>query len=296
MNKKQIAKLNMYLAVQQTLASNKGVYEKFSRLNEEVSKFNELVDKIDELNTSLSKGTGGVTKGNANTKQNMIDSVVKLARVALVWAKDNKNADLMALFDIHKTDFVGNDADRYAKANKIMNEIGLIENDLGKLNVAPEDITKAKALVKAYKDTLGTTQSAVKANKSMNAEIENLFKDVDECLVNIGDLSVNAMNEPAFANAFVATKVINDAAVRRTGVTIAVTDSESQEPITTAWAYIEGSEKKDDADQEGLCELYKLRPGTYTIRIEAPGYKTEKLTATVEQGRITETEIGLSKA
>jgi hypothetical protein len=107
---------------------------------------------------------------------------------------------------------------------------------------------------------------------------------------------VNALDDAAFANALMATKVINDAAVRSTGVTIAVTDAESNEPIKTAWAYVEGSDKKDDADQDGLCELYKMRAGNYTIRIEAEGYKTTTLNATVEQGKITALETELAKS
>jgi|688.fasta_scaffold216388_1 hypothetical protein len=297
MNKQQIAKMNMYLAVQQTLALNKSVYENFSRLNAEVLKFNGLVTRINELHTNLSSGTNGITSGNAQLEQSMVDALVKLARVALVWAKDTKNLALITLFDITKTDLTRlTDAERYAKANNVLGQIETNYKAMGELNVLPANINQARQLVNDYQASLGTTQSALKNNKGLNAETKTLFNEADASLVIISDLTVNATDEPTFANAFMATKVINDAAVRKTGVTIAVTNKETNEPITTAWAYVEGSDKKDDADQEGLCELYKMRPGTYTIRIEAEGYQTEKLTATVEQGKITELEISLKIA
>jgi hypothetical protein len=297
MNKQQIAKMNMYLAVQQTLALNKSVYENFSRLNAEVLKFNGLVTRINELHTNLSSGTNGITSGNAQLEQSMVDALVKLARVALVWAKDTKNLALITLFDITKTDLTRlTDAERYAKANNVIGQIETNYKAMGELNVLPATINQARQLVNDYQASLGTTQSAVKNNKGLNAETKTLFNEADASLIIISDLTVNATDEPTFANALMATKVINDAAVRKTGVTIAVTGKETNEPITTAWAYVEGSDKKDDADQEGLCELYKMRPGTYAIRIEAEGYQTEKLTATIEQGKITELETSLNKA
>lgn len=296
MNKQQIAKLNMYLAVQQTLALNKSVYASFSRLDAEVLKFNGLVARINELHTNLSNGTNGITNGNAQLEQSMVDALVKLARVALVWAKDTKNSTLDAVFDITKTDLMRlTDTERYAKANNILTQIEANAKALATVNIKQDAITIARQLVNDYQASLGTTQSAVKNNKGLNAETKTLFNEADASLIIISDLTVNALDEPTFANAFMATKVINDAAVRKTGVTIAVTSKETNEPITTAWAYVEGSDKKDDADQEGVCELYKMRPGTYTIRIEAEGYQTEKLTATIEQGKITELEISLNK-
>jgi hypothetical protein len=204
---------------------------------------------------------------------------------------------LINLFDVTKSDFIrAADAECYAKANALLTQIEANSKVLGtEVNIKATAITAARQLVNQYQASLGTTQSAVKANKGMNAETKELFAKADASLAIITDLVVNALDEPTFANAFMATKVINDAAVRKTGVTIAVSN-ETNEPITTAWAYVEGSDKKDDADQEGLCELYKMRPGTYTIRIEAAGYQTEKLTATIEQGKITELETSLNKA
>lgn len=298
MNKKQISKLNMYQAVQQLLKMYGTIIGAFKRLNTEVLNFTQTVTRINELNTSLSVGTTGLTNGNTQLEQNMVEAVCKLSRVALVWAKDEKNASLITQFDVTKTEFVRMpDADCYAKANAIMEQIETNEPALSKeVNMKAADITNARLLVNNYKASLGTTQSAVKNNKSLTSETKTLFTQADANLAIITDLVINGLDEPAFANALVATRTINDAAVRRTGVTIAVTDAETNEPVTSAWAYVEGKDKKDDADQEGLCELYKMRPGTYTIRIEAEGYQTEKLTATIEQGKITELEISLNKA
>jgi hypothetical protein len=298
MKKTLISKLNMYQAVQQVLKANNGLTKGFSRLNTEVLNFEQTIARINELNTSLSTGTAGITNGNTQLEQNMVEAVCKLARVALVWAKDQKNSALINLFDVTKSDFIRvADTECYAKANALLTQIEANSKVLAtEVNIQATAISAARQLVNDYQASLGTTQSAVKANKGMNAETKDLFAKADASLAIITDLVVNALDEPIFANAFMATKVINDAAVRKTGITIAVTNKETNEPITTAWAYVEGSDKKDDADQEGLCELYKMRPGTYTIRIEAEGYQTEKLTATVEQGKITELEISLNNA
>lgn len=298
MKKTLISKLNMYQAVQQVLKANTGLSKGFSRLDTEVLNFEQTIARINELNTSLSTGTAGITNGNTQLEQNMAEAVSKLARVALVWAKDQKNSSLINLFDVTKSDFTKvPDAECYAKANAIMTQIEANGKALiNEVNMKTSAMNAARELVNQYQASLGTTQSAVKANKGMNAETKDLFAKADASLAIINDLVVNALDEPIFANAFLATKVINDAAVRRTGVTIAVTGKETNEALTNAWAYVEGTDKKDDADQDGVCEFYKMRPGTYIIRIEAPGYTTEKLTATIEQGKITELETSLNKA
>lgn len=298
MKKTLVSKLNMYQAVQQVLKANNDLTKGFGRLNTEVLNFEQTIARINELNSNLSTGTAGITNGNTQLEQTMVEAICKLARVALVWAKDQKNSSLINLFDVTKSDFMRvADTECYAKANALLTQIEANSSVLAtEVNIKATTITAARQLVNQYQASLGTTQSAVKANKGMNAETKDLFAKADASLAIITDLVVNALDEPTFANAFMATKVINDAAVRKTGVTIAVSNKETNEPITTAWAYVEGSDKKDDADQEGLCELYKMRPGTYTIRIEAEGYQTEKLTATVEQGKITELETSLNKA
>lgn len=298
MDKRKVAKLNMYLAVQQTLQANQGAINALPRLSNEVINFNGLITQINQLNSSLSTGTNGITNGVSQLETDMVEKVTKLARTALVWAKDTRNNSLMALFDVVKSDFIRvPDTECYAKANAILTQIEANQRELATaVNIAENVVVDARELVTNYQTSLGTTQSAIKNNKSLGEETDALFVKADASLNTITDLVVNALDEPAFANALMATKVINDAAVRKTGVTIAVTGKETNEPITTAWAYVEGTDKKDDADQDGLCELYKLRPGTYTIRIEAEGYQTEKLTATVEQGKITELETSLNKA
>lgn len=297
MNKQQISKLNMYLAVQKTLQANQKSIDGFARLKTEVTRFNDYLSQINQINTDLSTGTKGITNGNTELERNMVEAVCKLSRAALVWAKDEKNSTLIKLFDVSKSDFIRlPDADCYAKANAVMSEIEANGKKLAVVNIKDSAITATRNLVNAYQASLGSTQSALKNNKSLNAETKSLFANADVSLNNISDLVVNALDDAAFANALMATKVINDAAVRSTGVTIAVTDAESNEPIKTAWAYVEGSDKKDDADQDGLCELYKMRAGNYTIRIEAEGYKTTKLNVTVEQGKITALETELAKS
>jgi hypothetical protein len=298
MKKTLISKLNMYQAVQQVLKANNGLSKGFSRLNTEVLNFEQTIARINELNANLSAGTAGITNANSQLEQNMTEAICKLARVALVWAKDTSNMALINLFDVTKSDFTKvSDAACSAKANAILAQIEANSKDLAnEVNIKTTAISAARKLVNDYQASLGTAQSAVKANKGLNAETNELFAKADVSLVIINDLVVNALDEPAFANAFMATKVINDAAVRSTGVSIAVTNAATNEPITSAWAYVEGKDKKDDADQDGICELYKIRPGIYTIRIEAEGYQTQTLTATIEQGKITELEISLNKS
>lgn len=297
MNKNSIAKLNMYQAVQQVLKANTASVNTLARLDTEVQHFNQLVTQIVQLNSDLSVGTKGITNNNTQLKNAMIESICKLSRAAYVWAKDEKNIPLMTLFDVSKTDFTRLAlADCYAKANAVLTPIETNARNLVILNIKPTAITAARQLVSAFQTSLGAAQSALKTNKSMIAETNALFKTADDSLAIITDLVVNTLDTPNFTNTLLATKVINEAAVRKTGMIIRVTDATNNSPITIAKTIVEGGTKTDTADQQGLCEILQMRPGQYTLSIQARGYITQSLQATVEQGKITQLQVSLNKA
>ena len=297
MNKQQISKLNMYLAVQKALKAKQGVIEGFARLNTEVLNFEQQIGGINALNTALIAGTVGTTNSNTQLETDMVLAVCKLSRLALVWAKDSKNEVLIDLFDITRTDLQRmTDADCFAKANAVLLQIEANVRGLATVGVKAADITAARALVDSYGTSLGSTQSALKGNKVKNAETKALFAQADASLAIIGDLLINGLDDAELTSAFVATRVINDAAVRRTGIHVKVADGQTNEPIVKAVAYLEGTDKRDEADEEGVCEFYKLRMGNYVIKVEAVGYLGAKVSTGVEQGKITDLEVALVKA
>lgn len=297
MNKKNVSKLNMFLAVLKTLGAYIGLINSFARLKQEVDLFKAKIDAIININTQLSEGTKGITNTVSELESRMIEAVVKLGRSALTWAKDNNKKDLIEVFDVVKTDLsVIPDADCYSKSDLILSKVEANDAALVDYNILQKQIDDARLLVNEYKEKFGSTQSAVKNNKSSNKELKQLFKDTSESLDRIIDLVVNNLADEKFSNDLIASKVINDAAVRSTGVNILVTDADSDEPITTAWMYLEGTDKKDEADKDGMCEMYKLSPEINVFRIKAPDYITEKIEATVEQGKIITLEVELKKA
>jgi len=296
MNKKNVSKLNMFLAVLKTLGAYLGLINSFARLKQEVDFFTAKIDAIIAINTQLSEGTKGITNTVSELETRMIDAVVKLGRSALTWAKDNNKEDLIALFDVVKTDLIAiPDANCYSKSDLILSKAEANELALVSYNIVKKQIEDARLLVDEYKDKIGTTQSAVKTNKSSNKELNGMFKDADKSLDKIIDLVVNNLADEKFSNDLIATKVINDAAVRSTGVQIHVTDADTNEPITIAWSYLEGTDKKDDADSNGVCEMYKLNAGKSIFRIEAPGFITDNIETNIEKGKIINLEIELHK-
>jgi hypothetical protein len=297
MNKKNVSKLNMFLAVLKTLGAYVGLINSFARLKQEVDLFKAKIDAIIDINTQLSEGTKGITNTVSELESRMIEAVVKLGRSALTWAKDNNKVDLAEVFDVVKTDLsVIPDADCYSKSDLILSKVEANDASLVDYNIVKKQIDDARLLVNEYKGKIGNVQSAVKGNKNSNKELNKLFKETKESLDKIIDLVVNNLADEKFSNDLIAAKVINDAAVRSTGVNIMVTDEETDEPITTSWMYLEGSDKKDEADKDGMCELYKLSPERIFFRVEAPGYISEKIEATIEQGKIITLEVELKKA
>lgn len=294
MNKNQIAKVNMYDATKSVLGKNTTIINGFARLKKASDAFTAKVEEINVLNSSINTSSKGLSNTKSQVETDMVEAVIQCARGAYVWAKDTGNKSLETLFDIRKGDLL-NKSDIECE---VKTRLLLAEMDKNKVILADYGITRvkldaAKALNDQFKSKQGTVQASIKTNKGVRLQMEQLFNAADEELKIIEDLIISGLlkSEPAFAAAFESVFVINDAAVRRTGLQVIIHDEESMKPITNAKAIIEGTNKADESDPDGICEFYKLSEGSYQLKVNAIGRKEENINVVVNRGKIAQVNV-----
>src|SRR5437762_1107489 len=105
MTLRQLAKNRMFKNVLEFLAASMAAFTGFTRLLNEITKLNALNVTLEKHIQEQAQETSGVTGGKNTTMDDLIALTVKASRKAFVYAKDEEDEELMAIFDVQKTTF-----------------------------------------------------------------------------------------------------------------------------------------------------------------------------------------------
>jgi hypothetical protein len=94
MTKIQTNKYSMYRSVCKVLSSNESYFSGIKILYDSSKKFEECFSKIEELNQIKNTVSKGVVIEKANAGQALVNSILKVAGVLFVFAKNTKNENL----------------------------------------------------------------------------------------------------------------------------------------------------------------------------------------------------------
>ncbi len=109
MNRRQSQKNNMYKKVLAFFTENGPLFAGFRRLTDEIKRFVNLNNTLDERLQQQQLRSEGVTDEKALLYLQIAGSTVRTSRKALVYAKDQKDAVLMDLFDIRDSELIDED-------------------------------------------------------------------------------------------------------------------------------------------------------------------------------------------
>ena len=115
MDKEQNQKNNMYKKVLAFFVDNAAKFAGFKRLVTEIKKFGDLNGVLDDFIKKQLLGSVGLTGEKANVFISTVALTVRTARKALVYAKDQKDEVLKALFDVRESDFYDEEANDIGK-------------------------------------------------------------------------------------------------------------------------------------------------------------------------------------
>ena len=300
MTNKQTSKKNMYNRVMQFFALHASVWATYNRLKDEISSF---VDTNEQIETYLGKQqqtTTGVTSAKNDKYLKMVTITVKFARKARVWAEDDNNLTLEAIFDIRESDFEKIAAEvGESKIKDVRDALNTNIASLAPYNVLPADVTAIDDAITAYHSISGTPGAAI-ANKKLGTEaLVILFNNADKSLAKIDDLLINEYmdtEQKPIAIEYQNNRVIINIGKHHQGLDAHITYADGSGDAEGVTLTLVELNKSELSDIQGMVDTIRGKVGTYHVRLEGTGIVTKEIIASIKAGEVTHLAVQVEKA
>jgi len=299
MNHTQIAKNNMYGKVNTYFddTTHSIVWKQFERLVDEVTKFKTNNATLASYIQQHKVDTSGVTQTKNTALNAMVSIVVRASQKAYVWALDNSNQRLAAIFDVQTSTFSkANETTVFAKAKTIRDTLTQNIESMKSVELTPADLTAINAAISAYEAAIGTTGNIQSHKTAGTKGIVDVQKKMDQSLVIIDNLMVSHYKETNadMVQEYLLNRIVEKMPTHHSGISIHVTDATTGEELEGAVLAIGG--KTSTTDIDGDVEIIKITPNTYNAVVSFNGYASQTTKVVIERGKILDLEVKLVKA
>ncbi len=213
-----INKLGMYLVVLTVLDKFSAVIAAVPAAVKLVARFKGIVAEINSRSSEVDKGTSGETNAKTKAEDDMSEAVSILVGVLHSYATEVEDEELMKKSDVTDSDIDRKrDVERGPFCTSLIDMVEEHKAELAEFGVAEEDIANARALIKAYEDSLGKRDSTKVEHESQRKSIAALFRSADRLLNRQLDKMVANMKNADMKQAYEAARVIRDVAATRKG-------------------------------------------------------------------------------
>lgn len=208
----QVNKLRMYRKVKGVFSVNEKILTTFLAIAKSFALFDGWLTKIEKIDSEGVLSGSGTTISKLELKENLAQETVELASAAYVYAKDNRNTELMALLDLSYSEIrYTDDHEAYSLATAVHNELS--EMDPVKLDeymITAEDLEVLKTTTADYHRALQSTsgQDSVARNRQLallfTQNSEHLNEHLDKLMRRV------RRKEPVFFDTYTNARVIHD--------------------------------------------------------------------------------------
>jgi hypothetical protein len=299
MNHRQSEKYNMYKKLVVFFANrlNAAVWAGFPRLVKEIEQFESLNQTLSNYMQQQQVDNIGITTVKNNAFLSMISETVSFAQLAYIWAQDENNETLKAIFDVHKTEFMStSEIIALTKVKNIRDTLSIHIDSLTSVQLSPNDITILNTAISIYENSLGSVGSA-RSHKTVGTQaLDDTMVPLDDSLSIIDYLLVNSYKKrnPDLVSEYLLNRNIDRLPTHHNGFSIHVVDAQTKEDLAGVTVTVMNSHYTSNLD--GIAEIIKLYPGTVIATLEMVGYVTQNIKITIERGKIKYLEIEMIKS
>ena len=296
MNGKQKAQVRMFTLVALFFTKYVDVLKTFIVLLEEITNF---TNKNKELKIYLGEqdlGVGGVKVDKDILKQDMIDKIMPLAKLAWNWAKKNSNTVMMTLFKVTEHDFEGSEENAITLANNIIAGLDKIAAaDATKYHITPLKVTDATASIASFAVEVGTPEQQKIVVKEATVNIDKCIKEIGGILVSCDNfIDGEFWTNTDLRNEYHFSRRIGNSVIQHTGVKVQVYGDKDQTiPIEGAMIGIATLQRSELTNELGEGEIVQFTAGTYALSVKANGYGDAEVPFTVKRGKHEELKVAL---
>lgn len=296
MNLKQTAKNNMYKAVLGFFNTNSDAFNSYPRAKTETERFGTLNETLNGYIAQQAGNSKGVTGQKDTLFNNMTALTAKASRKALVYAIDQKDETLQALFNVQQSDFIKMPENQaLAEIKNIYAALQPLSGTLDDYRVTAKDIAAIGDAITAYEAASGTPENAKAMSEAGTKGIETTMPLMDKSLDILDDLIVHGMDDdPDLVNAYRKVRRINPVGSRHTGLIATVNDAGGK-AIEGAQMLVQELHKSAVSDILGVADIESMKPGMYHVIFSADGYASQTQILKIEQGKTLTEEVVMVK-
>lgn len=213
MRKRHENKLGMYLRVYDLLESNSDITSSIPALANTINEFKSSIDEIRAASEEASTASAGKTKAKSQSKKELIDALIPVGAGLNVFAKVQKDDNLMAIAKFKKTNFRNlRDTEIANRAETLYQKAIEKAAEIQNYGVTQEQIDTLAAKIQAYKDSFSDKEAAELERKEAHKSLQELFAEADSTLKEFIDVMIETKKEvaPEFYGQYQEARKIKD--------------------------------------------------------------------------------------
>ena len=253
------------------------------------------LDKIDVAAAIQSDDITGEALEKQELKEAMAEIVLIYELRARVKAQRANKPSLAQELSHPATYFTQSDSElALARATAIKDKIK--HNLIVLTNITPDNVVEMETAIEKFRNSITAPQETKKVHKVTGTdEIETLSYQLDQIIINIGDLIHSYFPETELSQLFDAQSKLGSATSRHNHVVFNIETADTHEPIATATATKVKTNRTLAADPDGIIEFEKVLAGKQEFTIKAEGYKSRTIYVIVTRSTTTELVVQLEK-
>ena len=297
MDLRQFTKNRMYKNVLGFLNANAAAWSAFERLVTQIALFARLNTTLDGFISQQAQTSKGYTGNKNSIMAALIANTVNTARKALVYAVDQNNDVLTALFSVQASDLslLPQNA-ALANIENIYDGLRPIAAALVAYNVSDEDIALINRGITAFKAAQPGTGNARAIRKAGTEGIKTTMASIDGCLRLMDNLIIHGIDNAELVNEYRNNRKLDPVGMRHTGIIATIDNSVTGDAINDAKMEIAALHKTAASNLRGVAEIIKMKPGLYEVVFSATGFAPQTLILKIDRGVKLEVNVNLVQA
>ena len=294
MNNRQLKQVRMFIRMRLFFAKSKLTFAGFLPLVQLITDWLLGLTDLEADITLQGLNETGIAKGKSDKRTLMIELIIPLARKAKVWAKKVKNAELVALFNVHHNNFLVSEIEDLALAKNIIAALNLNATVLVAYNITPLQLTDAGLAITDFGIAITKPEEAEGIAKTATEKIALGISTLMEELGDIDDLVIPEyeVTVPTLVMEYKTNRRIGEPANQHTSMKVHVYgDVAHSTPILGAAVEIIELGRTVATDVDGMGEIAQFVGGNYTLKIIAKGKVNYTSPFTIKVGKKIEQDI-----
>jgi hypothetical protein len=189
MTKHEVSKFSMYKTVFQVLKNNQGEFKNIPALNSSIDDLEKNLNEIAVIDNKYQNIGKGNTAKKDNTKDEIVDSLIKVSGVLYVTGRSLKNENLKEISDLCYSDL------RKMRGNDLINKANLIiENANANIEKMKTIHTDIDSEIKILAGKIEEFDAAMNEKETKNIESHTARLDLNELFIETDDMVCGDMD------------------------------------------------------------------------------------------------------